>query len=159
MLYIQEFIVHLLFLYNPYKITFVNKFGALQDIYFSLKSTESISTNGETYKANIVDFGTLTYDSYKPQVAQYNKSGKESITLNTNYLNEQYNEVIKQLMLSEQVWLTKLLDPVPDSDNKETVLSVVPKTSSINYKTSVNDRLVQYTIDFDYAFDKINTVR
>lgn len=62
-------------------------------------------------------------------------------------------------MLSEQVWLTKLLDPVPDSDNKETVLSVVPKTSSINYKTSVNDRLVQYTIDFDYAFDKINTVR
>jgi hypothetical protein len=62
-------------------------------------------------------------------------------------------------MLSEQVWLTKLLDPVPDSDNKETVLSVVPKTSSINYKTSVNDRLVQYTIDFDYAFDKMNTVR
>ena len=145
--------------YNPYKITFVNKFGALQDIYFSLKSTESISTKGETYKANIVDFDTLTYDSYKPQVAQYNKSGKESITLNTNYLNEQYNEVIKQLMLSEQVWLTKLLDPVTDSDNKETVLSVVPKTSSINYKTSVNDRLVQYTIDFDYAFDKMNTVR
>lgn len=138
--------------YEPIKVTFVNKFGALQDIWFSLKSTESLNTTGETYKANVVDFGTLTYDTYKPQVAQYNKLGKESITLNTNYLSEDYNEVIKQLMMSEQVWLTKLTDT-------ELVLAVIPKTQSVTYKTSLNDRLVQYTIDFDYAFDKINTVR
>ena len=138
--------------YEPYKVTFVNKFGALQDIWFTLKSTESLNTKGETYKSNVVDFGTLTYDTYKPQVAQYNKMGKESITLNTNYLNEEYNEVIKQLMMSEQVWLTKLTD-------EELVLGVIPKTQSVTYKTSLNDRLVQYTVDFDYAFDKINTVR
>ena len=138
--------------YEPIKVTFVNKFGALQDIWFSLKSTESLNTTGETYKANVVDFGTLTYDTYKPQVAQYNKLGKESITLNTNYLSEDYNEVIKQLMMSEQVWLTKLTDT-------ELVLAVIPKTQSVTYKTSLNDRLVQYTIDFEYAFDKINTVR
>jgi hypothetical protein len=138
--------------FEPYKVTFVNKFGALQDLWFTLKSTESLTTTGETYKANIVDFGTLTYATYKPQVAQYNKLGKESITLNTNYLSEEYNEVIKQLMMSEQVWITKLTDT-------EEVLSVIPKTQSVTYKTSINDRLVQYTIDFDYAFDKINTVR
>ena len=138
--------------YEPIKVTFVNKFGALQDIWFSLKSTESLNTTGETYKANVVDFGTLTYATYKPQVAQYNKLGKESITLNTNYLSEDYNEVIKQLMMSEQVWLTKLTDT-------ELVLAVIPKTQSVTYKTSLNDRLVQYTINFEYAFDKINTVR
>lgn len=145
--------------YEPYKVTFINKFGALQDMYFSLKSIESLNTTGETYKANAVDFGTLTYDTYKPQVAQYNKLGKESITLNTNYVSEQYNEVIKQLMMSEQVWLTRLDNPAPDSNNLETVLAVIPKTQSVTYKTSLNDRLVQYTVDFDYAFDKINTVR
>ena len=145
--------------YNPYKITFVNKFGALQDMFFSLKSTQGITTTGKTYKANAVDFVTLTYDTYKPQVAQYNKIGKENITLNTNYLSEEYNEVIKQLMMSEQVWLTRLDDPAPDSNNLETVLAVIPKTQSLTYKTSLNDRLVQYTVDFDYAFDKINTVR
>jgi hypothetical protein len=145
--------------YEPYKVTFINKFGALQDMYFSLKSTESLNTKGETYKSNVVDFGTLTYDTYKPQVAQYNKLGKESITLNTNYLSEEYNEVIKQLMMSEQVWLTRLDNPAPDSNNPETVLAVIPKTQSVTYKTSLNDRLVQYTVDFDYAFDKINTVR
>ena len=145
--------------YEPYKVTFINKFGALQDMYFSLKSIESLNTTGETYKANVVDFGTLTYDTYKPQVAQYNKLGKESITLNTNYISEDYNEVIKQLMMSEQVWLTRLDNPAPDSNNPETVLAVIPKTQSVTYKTSLNDRLVQYTVDFDYAFDKINTVR
>ena len=138
--------------YEPFKVTFVNKFGALQDMWFSLKSTESLNTTGETYKANVVDFSTLTYATYKPQVAQYNKLGKESITLNTNYISEDYNEVIKQLMMSEQVWLTKLTDT-------EEVLAVIPKTQNVTYKTSLNDRLVQYTIDFDYAFDKINTVR
>ena len=85
--------------------------------------------------------------------------GKESIALNTNYLSEEYNEVIKQLMMSEQVWLTRLDNPAPDSNNLETVLAVIPKTQSVTYKTSLNDRLVQYTVDFDYAFDKINTVR
>ena len=145
--------------YEPYKVTFINKFGALQDMYFSLKSTSSLNTKGETYKSNVVDFGTLTYDTYKPQVSQYNKMGKESISLNTNYLSEEYNEVIKQLMMSEQVWLTRLNNPAPDSNNLETVLAVIPKTQSVTYKTSLNDRLVQYTVDFDYAFDKINTVR
>jgi hypothetical protein len=145
--------------YEPYKVTFINKFGALQDMYFSLKSTSSLNTKGETYKSNVVDFGTLTYDTYKPQVSQYNKMGKESISLNTNYLSEEYNEVIKQLMMSEQVWLTRLDNPAPDSNNLETVLAVIPKTQSVTYKTSLNDRLVQYTVDFDYAFDKINTVR
>jgi hypothetical protein len=138
--------------FEPYKVTFVNKFGVLQDLWFNLKSVERLNTSGETYKANVVNFDTLTYDTYKPQVAQYNKMGKESITLNTNYLSEEYNEVIKQLMMSEQVWLTKLTDT-------ELVLGVIPKTQSVTYKTSLNDRLVQYTIDFDYAFDKINTVR
>jgi hypothetical protein len=55
-------------------------------------------------------------------------------------------------MMSEQVWLTKLTD-------EELVLGIIPKTQSVTYKTSLNDRLVQYTVDFDYAFDKINTVR
>ena len=138
--------------YEPIKVTFVNKFGALQDIYFSLKSIESLNTTGETYKANAFNFNTLTYDTYKPQVAQYNKMGKESITLNTDYISEEYNEVIKQLMMSEQVWITKLTDT-------EEVLAVIPKTQNVTYKTSLNDRLVQYTIEFEYAFDKINTVR
>ena len=138
--------------YTPYKITFVNKFGALQDMWFSLKSTESLNTKGEQFKSNVINFDTLTYNTYTPQQSQFMKTGKEAITLNTDYIPEDNNEVVKQLMMSEQVYLTKVGD-------QELVLGVIPKTSNVTYKTSLNDRLVQYTIDFDYAFDKINTVR
>ena len=137
--------------YTPYKVVFVNKFGALQDIYFSRKSIKSINTKGETYKSNLVNFDTLSYDTSRHQVSQYNKLGKESISLNTGFLSEEYNEVIKQLMLSEQVWLI--------ASNDDEVYPVIPKTQNVTYKTSVNDKLVQYTIDFDFANDKINTIR
>ena len=87
--------------YTPIKVTFVNKFGALQDLHFSLKSTESLNTTGQTFKSNLVDFTTETpsYVVSKPQVSQYDKLGKESITLNTGYLSDDYEEVIKQLLL------------------------------------------------------------
>jgi len=120
-------------------------------IYFSRKSIKSINTKGETYKSNLVNFDTLSYDTSRHQVSQYNKLGKESISLNTGFLSEEYNEVIKQLMLSEQVWLI--------ASNDDEVYPVIPKTQNVTYKTSVNDKLVQYTIDFDFANDKINTIR
>jgi hypothetical protein len=59
---------------------------------------------------------------------------------------------MEELMLSEQVWMTKLTD-------EELVLPIMPRTKSITYKTSLNDRLANYTIEFDMAFDKINNIR
>lgn len=147
--------------YEPYKIVFVNKFGVLQDLFFSAKSTQSINVTGETYKANTFNNNIIAIDltagrghkyyTNKHQYAQYHKLGKESITLNTGFLSEEYNEVIKQLMLSEQVWMMSTKD--------EQVYPVVPKTQSLTYKNRVNDKLVQYVIEFDMAFDKINNIR
>jgi hypothetical protein len=137
--------------YEPYKVVFVNKFGALQDLFFSLKSTERINTKGERYKANIFGAQGGAYDTNKHQYQQYQQEGKESLILNTGYLSEDYNEVIKQLMLSEQVWAVR-------TDSAD-VLPVIPVTSNVTYKTGVNDKLVQYTIEFEQAFDKINSVR
>ena len=33
------------------------------------------------------------------------------------------------------------------------------KDSSFDYKTHLNDKLVNYTVQFEYAYDGINTVR
>ena len=72
--------------------------------------------------------------------------------MNTGYISEEYNEVIRQLLLSEQVWMTKLTD-------EELVLPLNVVSNSLTYKTSVNDKLVDYTLDFEYAYDKINNIR
>ena len=138
--------------YTPVRATFVNKFGALQDLYLNLKSSEAITTKSETYKSANIDFSALTYDVNQHQKRTFDKIGNESIVTNTGYVDETYNEVIKQLMLSEQVWLEKL-------DSTSDVFPVNVTTQQLNYKTSVNDKLVQYTINFEYAFDKINNIR
>ena len=139
--------------YDPIKVTFVNKFGALQDIIFFKKSVEKTNVKGEEFKSSVFDLETLTYKTYQHQRTQFMVQGNDSITMNTGYMPEEYNEVIEQLMLTEQVWATFI------TDTEVLVRPLVPKTKSITYKTSLNDKLIDYTIDFDIANNKINNIR
>lgn len=135
--------------FTPYRVTFVNKFGALQNIYFFKKSTESIDVKEEMFKASVMNEFDLRYDIQKHQYKSFQKSARERVTMNTGFVSEQYNDVIKELMLSEQVWVRK------DGE----ILPINVRSKSLTYKTSVNDKLINYTIEFDYAFDKLNNVR
>jgi hypothetical protein len=140
-------------IYDPIRVTFVNKYGALQDLWFDKKSMNSIEVQSNDYKASVMDFSSSpTYDTSAHQNRVLDLVGKESITMNTGYIDEEYNEVFRQLMLSEQVWMTRLTDT-------EEVLPLRPKTQSLQFKTRTNDKLVNYTVEFDFAFDKINTIR
>ena len=139
--------------YDPIKVTFVNKFGALQDIIFFKKSIEKTDVKGEEFKASVFDQSTLTYKTYQHQRTQFMVQGNDSYTMNTGYMPEDYNQVIEQLMLSEQVWATFV------TDTEVLVRPLVPKTKSVTYKTSLNDKLIDYTIDFDIANNKINNIR
>ena len=140
-------------IYDPIRVTFVNKYGALQDLWFDKKSINSINVQSNDYKASVMDFSsTPTYDTTAHQNRVLDLVGTESITMNTGYIDEEYNEVFRQLMLSEQVWMTRLTDT-------EEILPLRPKTQSLQFKTRTNDKLVNYTVEFDFAFDKINTIR
>lgn len=138
--------------YTPKKVTFINKFGALQDMIFFKKSVEVMNIKKESYKANIIS-STGTYSTSNHVNRDFNVMGKESITLSSGYLNEEYNEVFKQLLLSEKVWLTNV------TETQVQVLPINVKTSDITYKTSLNNKLVEYTIEFDNSYDTINNIR
>lgn len=134
--------------YMPMRITFVNKYGALQDIWFDKKSVETITTQTETFKnANLSNQGT--YNKTAHQYKTLRKSGKEKMQLNTGFVDEGMNEPMKQLMLSEQVWMQHGYEIHP----------VIVTTNSLVIKKSVNDKLVNYTIDIEHAHDHIDKVR
>jgi hypothetical protein len=136
--------------YQPLNVIFYNKFGALQNIWFFKKSVTTLGTTSENYKANVMNFDSSpTYSTTSPQYQVFNKQGRENIRCSTGFIDEQYNEVIKQLMLSEQVWI----------DNGTDVLPVAVASNSLEFKKGVNDKLIDYTIEFQYAFDKINNIR
>jgi hypothetical protein len=139
--------------YEPYKVTFVNKFGALQDLWFFKKSVESTNVTSEQFKASIFDQSTLSYKTYKHQQQAFLAQGKDRITMNTGYVNDDHNAVLEELLISEQVWYTEI------TETEEKVIPVIPLTKSITYKTSVNDKLANYTVEFEHAFDKINNIR
>lgn len=135
--------------FTPYKTTFINKFGVLQDLYFFKKSVEKMTTKRESYKANTLTSNN-TYNTYNHTKRDFNIEANESVSLSSGFVNESYNEVFKQLMLSEKVWIT--------NENNQ-VLPINIKTSNITYKTSVNDKLVEYTIEFDNSYNVLNDIR
>ena len=110
----------------------------------------SINTQSDSFKRNLMDFvNDPTYSKEKHQVRQFHVTGKETIQMNTGYIDESFNEIMRQLMLSEQVWVY---------DGSQ-VKPITLNTTSLQFKTSVNDKLINYTIDFSYAFNKINDLR
>ncbi len=133
--------------YTPQKVTFVNKFGSLQDIWFFKNTTLSLTTKETSYKNNILNFDTYSITDHENQTLT--KQGNEKLTLNSGYYPENFNEVFKQLLLSEKVWLT---------DNNK-ALPVNVSDSNLTFKNRLYDKLINYTINFDYAFDTINKIR
>ena len=127
--------------YTPIKMRFINKFGMPQDFYFFLKSVESVNTKSETFKRNIFNYSSSNYDVKSHQTQTFNKNGRKRLTLNTDYLIEGYNLVIEDIMLSEYVWII--------SGNIVRPVTVV--TSSLTKKTSLNDKLIQYTLEVEEA--------
>jgi hypothetical protein len=133
--------------YEPYKLSFINKFGALQNLWFFKRSNKQLSTKAEDFKRNTLVANS--YDVDKHQQKNLYKMGNEKMDLNTGFYPEEYNEVFKQMQLSEDCWI--------EIDNL--VLPVNVSDSSFSYKTSLNDKLINYSIKIDFAFDTINNIR
>lgn len=136
------------------KITFINRYGVMQDLWFFLKKSDSISRSNENYQSNTLT-ATATYSDTNAPKKLFNTQAKQTRTLSSGYYPEWANEYFEQLLLSEYVWLTRDL---PWSGQTESI-PVIVKTSNISFKTSVNDRLIEYTMEFEDAFDYINNVR
>lgn len=137
--------------YEPNKVSFTNKFGVIQDLYFFKRRDDSVNVSKDSFKANTLNFGTsaLSYSTSVPQNKDFNVNGTKSLKLNTGFVDEQFNEVIKQLIMSENVWIHE------DGE----VYPIRPKTDSLEMKKSVNSKLIDYAIDFEYSFDTINSIR
>jgi len=155
--------------YPVNKITFVNRWGALQDLFFFKKSTESLEATRETFNRSIFEARavqldppetpgddcqeSLTFNTYSTTAhakKTFNANATESIVLNTGFVNELMNPYFEELMVSEYIWLT---------DSSANIYPVNLKESSFTKKTSLNDRLINYTMSFDKSFALVNNIR
>ena len=133
--------------YEPLKLTFVNRFGVWQDLWFFKTSKLKLNTENKKYRSNTLTQGS--YDTTKHQYKTLFKKGKQSLTLSSGFYPEEYNEVFKQLFLSEDVWI----------NYENNTLPINISSSDMNFKTRLNDSLIEYNIEIEFAYDTINSVR
>lgn len=127
--------------YIPVQCDFQNSKGGWEALIFFKAQTNSISVKGSEF--NLLPNAT-DYNPLRGQSKVFNLNGSQSVKLNTGWVNENYNILIRDLLLSETV----LLDDKP----------VMVKTKSMTYKTSLKDKMINYEIEFDYNFNLINNV-
>jgi hypothetical protein len=135
--------------YPPFDVCFLNRYGVFEIMTFFKQSQVSTKLDSKVFKNNYISNGQ--YDTTRHTYKEMNKNGQESLKLNSGWVSEQYNETIRELLLSEKVYLWK-------NGDEDYLTPMVVETSSLEYKTRVKDKLISYEIDLKYANDIINNI-
>ncbi len=142
-------------IYDPVKITFVNRFGVLQDFYTYKVSKETIKATNDSYNRSILQedlIGGIPVLSYQPtehRKREYNRQATKSIELNTGYIPEDNNIIIEEMLTSEYIWLT--IDGV--------IIPANLSTKSVPLLTRINDQLIKYKLNFDFSYNEVQNIR
>ena len=135
--------------YQPVTVDFINRYGSWSRIFFQKAKRRSIQVKANEYKFNPKELPWTPQDIRQSQ--EFNINGKESIKLNTGWVNDGYAEVLQQLMFSEKILIC-------DYENNQDYAPVKVKTKSLEKQTGLNNGMMNYTLDFEFAYDMINNV-
>ena len=127
--------------YTPITCTFINRFGGWQYLTFFKANTQAINVMSKDY--NLLP-SSIDYNEQQGQKQRFNFQGKQTIKCNTGWVDENYQELIQDLLLSEVVLL----------DNKPAIV----KSQSFDIKTSLKDKNINYEIEFEFNYGLINDV-
>jgi hypothetical protein len=128
--------------YDVITIDFVNKYGAWQKAWFYKASSNSIETSGAEY--NLLS-ANVNYDVNVGSRKVFNVNGTESIKVNSGWVNDDYAEIVQQILLSERI----LVDGKPAK----------MKTKGIEKQKQINTKMINYQLEFEYAYDIINNMK
>jgi len=139
--------------YSPVAVDFINRFGSWSRIFFQKAKTRNINVQADSYKVNP---SVLPYvPTNEGQVREFNKNGKETIKLNTGYVNDLYGSYIEELLLSEKVMLYDLEKLY---NNTAKYAPVIVQSKSLLKQRGINKKVMNYELAFEFAFDLISNV-
>jgi len=131
--------------YQPVLVAYKNKYGQFDYINFFKRHNNTFNTDQRVYQPQLGTWesSTLSYNQYQTAQQRYIVDATEVLECNTDFLEEGYNELMKQLLVSDEIYWVK----GPYTNNE--VIPLTIKTNSLQFKTGVNNKLIQYTIAFD----------
>jgi|694.fasta_scaffold44043_4 hypothetical protein len=135
---------------NDYNILFKDRMGSWLPFSFGLLSTENKQINRSAYKKSYGDYdgvSAFTYDTTARGNAIFNVDETTSLTLNTNWMNDEASVYFKELMTSPECYL--LVDG--------NYLAVTVNETSHEVKRERNKKMIRYTVSVTMSInDPIN---
>jgi len=132
--------------YPNVRIRWKNRFGQFDWLNCYGVHQTSFSTDRSNYQPQLGSWesSTLTYNNYDTQLKTYVVNAKESLTVNTQYIAQDYNDIFKQFLSSDEMYWVY-------DEASNLVRPITINVNSLTFKTGVNDKLIQYTFTFDYG--------
>ena len=127
--------------FTPISCQFINRYGGWQTLIFFKANSQSINVTSKEFQLLP---SNVDYNPILGQRKAFNHQGTKKIKCNTGWVDENYFELIQDLLLSEVV----LLNNEP----------VIVKTQSADFKTHLKEKNINYEIEFEYNFGLINDV-
>ncbi len=152
--------------YAPVQLAYISRYGTWNYATFFKRSEETIDVTKEEYRTitGKVTDGEYGYGLHNPVYKKYNTNGKRRLTINSGFVEENFKEVMEQIMLSEYVLaVTQDKSTVVKSGStynyaiNNGAVAVNITTTNLTKQKEVNERLINYTLDIEYAFDELNT--
>ena len=131
--------------YDVITIDFINMYGAWQREFMFKASYESLTTTASEF--NLMQSGSVPFWSYDELLNQrqtFNTNGIISYRVNTGWVDESFNSNLQQLLLSERI----LLNNQP----------VKMKTKEFEKQKNINNKTINYVLEFEQSNDLINNV-
>ncbi len=132
--------------YPNIRIKWKNRYGQFDWFNFYMVSQNSFSTDRRLYQPQIGSFqsSTLSYNSYDSQNLTYVTNATQQLFVNTFWIEETYNDIIKELLVSDEAYW--VYDEAAGDLRPITI-----NTNSIVFKTGVVDKTIQYSFTFDWG--------
>ena len=131
--------------YPNVRIKWKNRFGQYDFLNFDMVSKEAFSTTRKTYQPQVGSWNTSTleYNQWESSIQNYVSDSTQTISVNSDWLSEDYNDLLKQLVSSDEIyWIY---------NDAGDIRPLAITTSNIRFKTGVVDKLIQYSFDFKYG--------
>lgn len=137
------FVVQCAYKYTPIRIMWKNRYGQFDFQNFYKANYKTFGTDQRTYQPQLGswDATTLSYNTAQNNTQRYIVNTNEQMDVNSDWLPENFNEIYKQLLVSDEIYW------IYDQDSNF-VKPLAITTNSVKFKTGVNDKLIQYTVSF-----------
>lgn len=132
--------------YPNIRIKWKNRYGQFDWFNFNMVNRQSFSTTRKTYQPQLGtwDGSSLQYRNYDSSTLNYISDSSQAISVNTDWVDESYNEIFKQLLVSDEIYW------IYDEANSD-LRPITIRTDSITFKTGVVDKVIQYAFDFNWG--------